>query len=647
MLHFVQFAVSALAASATLHPASAQVPLQPPPRLAGPAWHPTGPLPGAGPSFSRFAETAADPGRIYAATSAGVVISEDGGASWQLRSRYERAAWSSAAIAVSQVDPDCLLLAPLGDGVLRSTDGGVSWTRPALPPPDPWLWSPILPSGCGGTCFVTGADGVYRSTDGGETFEPVLEGLQALGGYAWETLIDLQDSQHLYCNVVDLGIFESEDGGTTWLPKGFPPSTTWPTLALDPQDGERLIAGYGGTTLWLSENGGDTWTSIGAGLPAQILDALAIDPLEPDRMYAALRCGGIARSSDGGLTWALLADAGLDHAGAMATAILPSRTDAGLLLVGDAGGAFRSLDRGDHFARANDGLAAAALVMDLVVDPLDAQHWIAKSGGSAFSSFDGGATWTEAASGPGFYGERLDVDRVLPGRLYVGGFDDRVWRSDDGGLSFDPVGQVNWSLHITAHPTLAGRLYASGSGLKVSNDGGLTFANAGIPAMFTPAFGISPADSSVMYCAGEGVLYRTESGGAHWELSDEPPPAYVRDIACDPLDPDRAWAAVPWVGLYRTEDRGRTWHAMNTDLVEADTAVLLSALPGAALQAHSVGGGVLLTNSRSTADGLLSFDGAESSRFLSRGLETPILQFAAGPGVLIAGTSGSGVVSLR
>jgi photosystem II stability/assembly factor-like uncharacterized protein len=640
-------ALSALAALAPFRGAAAQSPVQALPSAARPTWRPVAPLPGAGPSFTQFVETAADAGRIYAATSAGVALSEDGGSSWELRSRYERAAWSSASIAVSQVDPDCLLLAPLGDGVLRSTDGGATWTRPVLPPLDPWLWSPLVAAGCGGVCFVTGSDGVWRSMDGGETFDAVLDGLQALGGTAWETLLDPQDPEHLYCNVVALGIFESADGGDTWVAKAFPPGLSWVTLALDPQDGQRLLAGYGGTTLWLSEDAGDTWTSMGAGLPSLILDALAFDPLDSERMYAALRCGGIAVSEDSGLTWTVIDDAGLEHSGSMARAILPSRLDAGLLLVGDAGGAFRSLDRGASFARANAGLAAAALVMDLVVDPLDVQHWIAKTGGSAFVTFDSGSSWIEAASGAGFYGERLDFDRAVPGRLYVGGFDDRVWRSGDGGLSFEPVGQADWSLHVTAHPTVGSRLYASGNGLKVSSDGGLTFADAGVPAGFTPAFGISPADPDVMLCAGEGVLYRTEDGGAHWVLADEPPPAYVRDITCDPQDPDRAWAAVPWVGLYRSEDRGRTWQAMHSDLVQADTALSLSAWPGSAWQPHGMGGPVLLANSRSTSECFLSADAGETSRWLARGLDSPILQFGAGPELLIAGTSGSGVVVLR
>ena len=127
-------------------------------------------------------------------------------------------------------------------------------------------------------------------------------------------------------------------------------------------------------------------------------------------------------------------------------------------------------------------------------------------------------------------------DPLVPGRAWCGTRKAGVFRSDDGGVSWRPVG-------------LDGRLIM--------------------------ALAASPARAELVWAGTEpSEVWRSEDGGGAWEKSPglealpsssewsfppQPDTHHVRWIACHPTDPGRLWVAIEAGALVTTTDGGRTW----------------------------------------------------------------------------------------
>jgi photosystem II stability/assembly factor-like uncharacterized protein len=134
--------------------------------------------------------------------------------------------------------------------------------------------------------------------------------------------------------------------------------------------------------------------------------------------------------------------------------------------------------------------------------------------------------------------ESLTVDPQNPSRVYAGTWGNGLWRSDDAGKSWDPVG-------------------------------------AGISHDEITAVAVSAPERGVVYAGTEpSAVFRSENGGETWtELSGlrtlpsstswafppRPETHHVRWIEADPAVPGRVFVAIEAGALVRTLDGGRTW----------------------------------------------------------------------------------------
>lgn len=156
------------------------------------------------------------------------------------------------------------------------------------------------------------------------------------------------------------------------------------------------------------------------------------------------------------------------------------------------------------------------------------------------------------------------VDPTDPARLYCGTSGDGLWRSGDGGRSWQPVGPGIDHPRITAvavastdPPRTFGPVFAGTepSAIFRSDDGGETWAElAGLRAL--PSAGT-------------------------WSFPPRPETHHVRWIEADAGAPERVYVAIEAGALVRTLDGGRTW----TDRVaggpyDTHTAATHRAAPG-------------------------------------------------------------------
>lgn len=182
----------------------------------------------------------------------------------------------------------------------------------------------------------------------------------------------------------------------------------------------------------------------------------------------------------------------------------------------------------------------------------------------------------------------LAVDAVDSERVYLGSALAGVWRSLDGGATWQPVGTGVGSPAVgalAADPLRPGRVYAGtgeanlafrqwvvsgdrpllgdrGAGLLKSDDGGETWELRGVEEFTGAAFAelaVSPHHPEHLLAATTRGLFRSRDEGRSWQrleegLPEEPPEGMATSVAFHPGDPRVAYAAFWARGVFRTTD---------------------------------------------------------------------------------------------
>nr|WP_290941302.1 hypothetical protein [Haliscomenobacter sp.] len=238
-----------------------------------------------------------NPKVIYAGTAGGGVWkSNDGGA--RFNSVFDNHCQSIGAVAVDPSAPDNVVWVgtgetwtrnsvSIGDGIYRSADGGINWTKMGLEKSERI------------------ASIIVNPKDPNEVYVGVL-------GALWS------DSE-------DRGVYKTNDGGKTWNKILYvDPKTGCADMAMDPTNPAVLYASFwefrrtawnfnsGGanSALYKSTDGGKTWNKIHNGFPSGKLGRLgiAVAPSNPKILYTVIESEqdkdkGLYRSDDAGASW--------------------------------------------------------------------------------------------------------------------------------------------------------------------------------------------------------------------------------------------------------------------------------------------------------------------------------------------------------
>jgi len=279
-----------------------------------------------------------DHGVVYIGTQDGPYRSTDGGDHWQ-RLPLPDAGLQVWSILVHPGDPRRLYAGTSPVGVLRSDDGGDSWRRlPNAVQPErvkmPFACrvmrmavDPARPETLWAALEV---GGVMRSDDGGETWSDCSA-----------DLVKLAELPHLKSRIVSdtdiegmldvhalgvsaarpgavflalrMGLFQSADGGRSWqdMQVGrFSPLTYGRDIRVSPHDPRTLFACLSPAarsedgSLYRSRDLGETWSRFDHGVKAEsTMMGLALHPRDPDRAYCVSRTGQVFGTEDGGRAW--------------------------------------------------------------------------------------------------------------------------------------------------------------------------------------------------------------------------------------------------------------------------------------------------------------------------------------------------------
>lgn len=195
-------------------------------------------------------------------------------------------------------------------GVIKSTDGGVTWTTIALKNQVDFHAMGISlarPETVWGYYYRD--QHFYESTDGGATwnnFAPTVAapGINSIAGHA-------ANSKTVFAGT-NQGVWVSRDAGKNWaVLVGAQPSGAAGAVTTTRADPLLLWAYFPSAGLARTEDGGATWSSaapIQLGSNDQVA-VVAIDPSSPTTVYVASGRGAVFRSTDEGATWVQVQEA--------------------------------------------------------------------------------------------------------------------------------------------------------------------------------------------------------------------------------------------------------------------------------------------------------------------------------------------------
>ncbi|HTR99773.1 MAG TPA: T9SS type A sorting domain-containing protein [Bacteroidota bacterium] len=428
-------------------------------------------------------------GTIFAGTwSNGVFRSTNGGESWI----PANAGLPATHIDCFAADGLRIYLGTFGAGLFRSTNNGVTWG-----PADTGISNPVIEGlGVGvDEIFAGTSSGLFVSRNGGDSW--------AAGGFpGLQVCSFLIDSTGVRAGLIDGGIYESSDGGATWVPgdSGFA-GTAVATLATN---GSAVFAGTSTGDVCRTNDRGIHWARVFSWWPTYYVNAIAVNG---DHVYAG--SFGVIVSSDSGKTWSEPNYLGLTETRALAS--LGSYVFAGLRTEG----VFRSSDYGTHWSPSSAGLSDLRITAFQVVD---GQLFAATQGG-LFRSTDLGANWTERDTGIGVRNFNcLGTDDSL---LYVGASGGGVFASPDKGGTWyqaNPLFEVASLCNVSGR---AGHMFAATKqGVCVSTNAGVTWSpvNTGLPDVQVESILVS---NGTLF-AGTQSTSRFENGAGVWSrpLSD-------------------------------------------------------------------------------------------------------------------------------
>ncbi len=316
-------------------------------------------------------------------------------------------------------------------------------------------------------------------------------------------------------------------------------------LTFHPTNTSIIFACTAGGGLWKTTNGGTSWVPLTDNLASIGTSGLVINPTDPNIMYLATGDGdgadtysyGVLKSTDGGVTWNTT---GLTFTtGTVIYKLQQHATDPNILLAGTNGGLYRTANGGTSWTK----VVASGQFYD--IEALSASNMVAVTKGGFYRSTDSGATWVlvttiastgrialaVSASNPDFVGAL--VSNTSNG---FKGF----YASVDGGLTYtlrsstpnlmgwetngsDSGGQAWYDLCIAVSPTDVNQIIVGGVNTWKSNNGGVSWSimtnwyqTSTVPAMHADQHDLIFLNSTTIYAANDGGIYRSTNNGVSW-----------------------------------------------------------------------------------------------------------------------------------
>jgi photosystem II stability/assembly factor-like uncharacterized protein len=527
-------------------------------------------------SIGAIAFSSSDPSVVYAGTGegdstlvdeanllgVGLLRSIDGGATWShvCRAPFEKVGFYDLAVDPLNVDQ---VLAATTEGLFQSFDGGITWTECRNLRTWDLSIHPVIPDDPESTkeVFAGCSDGVFRSTDGAASWSRV----QLPSGRRHYERIEV-------CHA-------PSDGNVVYIFAAAPNLT-------DPDSNPTPY-------IWRRTVRGGKFERIDK-LPKDLVTEqswydwfAAVAPNNPDVLYV----GGInahkgIRSASGSWRWANIS------AKRFGTSIHPdmhmiafSPIDANVVYIGCDGGIFRSPNGGKDWVSLNKGLCLTEVEF-LAQHPQFETWLVAGTQDNGTLQYQGNDVWYHISDGDG--GD-CGVSSTFPYTCYVTFYGMGVARSTKGGgwntwprpprdLIGPPVisrdDYPNGALFYSPLEVNGRTVVQAGRKICISNDRGETWLKVALKLQaneLSSALCI-PTPKRIFVGTTRGRLFRLDAAAKSWRQTQLTRPVIgnISDILADRTNPNRIYVTFTSSKtnshVFRSDDGGNSWNDVSAGL---------------------------------------------------------------------------------
>ena len=480
-----------------------------------------------------------------------------------------------------------------------------------------------------------GGVGILKSTDGGTTWTAINSGLADL--YVGSLRMNPNNPDVLFAatgnnacsgqyeGAARSGLFSSTNGGASWTL--VIPLQIMTTVNFAPSDPNIVYAGSS-NAFYRSSDGGTTWARYGkdtgdwgpqgvrAGFPIDVV----VDPSDPYLVYANNYGGGVFRSTDGAETWQIWSKG---YSGAFVKQVfVPPASSSSVLAIGRSG-PYTSANYGGDWtgialSQASEWVAIAGHPTDHRVVLMTDEHM-----GVIVRSEDGGATGSVVFTHPQSNAASISTRQGFKGLafapsngniVYAGAAKERgtidtsvplgtvLYKSTDAGKTFAAASTDldDKNVHrLVVHPGNPNTVWAATSrGLYKSTTGGASWSALGLSGrnIITVA---ANTDTNTLVASEQDVgVWVSTNGGTSWSgpkntgFSNANP--RVMAMVFDPSAAATVYAGDYYSGAYRSTDNGSTWSPYPDGAMTGLTfkAIRDLTLANGILYAATEGGGV-------------------------------------------------------
>lgn len=526
----------------------------------------------------------------------------------------------------------------MGTGVLKSTDGGLTWSRigrQTLPAPGLIANVVVNPSNPDHVYITqyafrasTGqgevfASGLFLSIDGGETWRKTLTGLPT------DLVHHPTNANTLYVavankfspNAPSAGVYRSTDGGEKWHIAFAPPylKARDIKIGVSPANPSVMYVFTGeeinDTTrvhLFVTRNGGVNWNELSTSSfdvgQFGYNSYIAVDPANADTVYIGTR--DIYKSTNGGSDWINLTrnwhraaggywfnpEGATAHTDQHVFVFAPSEPST--VYVGNDGGLSRSSDGGETFRSLNETLSLTQF-NSVTVHPHNSMRACGGTQDNGALVRGDGLRWREFVVGDSGGCLMNPVDPSVWYTSYIFGV---LYRYSHHGNQFetqltDPTTfeEDPNKPRIAFYPPLVvnprtGRLYFASWRLFSSSDEGISWTKTGSTDLthgWHPKFkydvvstiAVDPKNSDVIITgSAQGRVMISTNGGRDWkDVTAGLPKRFITSLTIDSRS-DAIYATVSGFGsghVFRTVNRGTTWTNLSATLPNVPVNALL------------------------------------------------------------------------